>query len=38
MPQDVNSGALIKKVDLGHGLTIKHEGRKTEEARPLRKA
>ncbi|OAB59179.1 transposase [Phormidium willei BDU 130791] len=38
MPRDVNSGVLIKKVGLGHRLTIKREGRKTGEARPLREA
>ncbi len=44
MLRDVNSGILIKKVGLGHRLTIKREGRwclpavgtKTGEARPLR--
>ena len=38
MPRDVNSGILIKKVGLGVRLTIKREGRKTGEARPLREA
>lgn len=38
MPRDVNSGILIKKVGLGIRLTIKREGRKTGEARPLREA
>ena len=38
MPRDVNSGVLIKKEGLGHRLTIKREGRKTGEARPLREA
>ncbi|MFQ3614181.1 MAG: transposase [Cyanobacteriota bacterium] len=36
MPRDVNSAVLIKKVGLGHRLTLKREGRKTGEARPLR--
>lgn len=35
MPRDVNSGILIKKVGLGHRLTIKREGRKAGEARAL---
>jgi len=38
MPRDVNSGVLIKKVGLGHRLTIKRESRKAGEARPLREA
>lgn len=38
MPRDINSALLIKKVGLGIRLTIKREGRKTGEARTLRKA
>ncbi|MFN4195362.1 MAG: RNA-guided endonuclease InsQ/TnpB family protein, partial [Thermosynechococcus sp.] len=38
MSRDINSAKLIKEVGLGHRLTIKREGRKTGEARPLREA